>query len=171
MADSRRNRSMFIAALILLLVIPCAAVEGASDVWSQAGLCGGWQPGPDTYHPNKVIVRFSDTITTNAATNSIERLGYSMYRVADFKATATFPSGAKFGIVELPERVSPESAISRLSNAPGILYAERDYICYKDQAHTGAPIVPNDTYFERMWGLHNEDCQVQGPRDVGRSRQ
>ncbi len=158
---------MFIAALILLLVIPCAAVEGASDVWSQAGLCGGWQPGPDTYHPNKVIVRFSDTITTNAATNSIERLGYSMYRVADFKATATFPSGAKFGIVELPERVSPESAISRLSNAPGILYAERDYICYKDQAHTDAPIVPNDTYFERMWGLHNEDCQYKDPEMSG----
>jgi len=132
----------------------------------KAELRGGWQPGPDIYHPSRVIVRFSDVINTNAAVDSIERLGYSVDRIADFKPTAAFPNGVRFGIVELPEEVSSDTAISRLSNAPEILYAERDYIRYKTKS-TWRPHHPQRHSFRQDVGLHNENCQHKDPEMSG----
>ncbi len=145
----------------------CAAAGGVWATGPEFELRGGWQPGPDIYHPSRVIVRFSDAMTTNAAVDSIERLGYSVKCVAHFKSTEAFPNGVRFGIVELPEEVSPDMAVSRLGNAPGILYAERDYIRYKDQVYMDTPIIPNDPEFAKMWGLHNENCQYKDPRMQG----
>jgi len=93
---------------------------------------GGWQPGPLEYHPSRVIVRFADTITANAATDSITRLGYSLRQTADFEPSAIFPSGLRIGIVELPDSARVDDAIIKLNTATGILYAERDYKQYKD---------------------------------------
>ncbi|MDD4336840.1 MAG: S8 family peptidase, partial [Firmicutes bacterium] len=166
MAHSRRNK-FILATLILSVIMACVVVGGAWAVGPKAELRGGWQPGPDIYHPSRVIVRFSDAVTTNAALDSVERLGYSVDRIANFELTAAFPNGVRFGIVELPEEVSPDTAISRLSNAPEILYAERDYIRYKDQVHMETPIIPNDTHFDKMWGLHNENCQYKDPEMSG----
>lgn len=162
MAYSRRNKFILITALVLSLAMVCIA----GGVWAaglQEEFRGGWQPGPDTYHPSRVIVRFSDSVTVNAATDSIQRLGYSVYRVADFKPTAGFPNGVRFGIVELAEGHAPDDAICRLSAVPGIMYAERDYIRYCDSS----PVIPNDTHFEKMWALHNEGCQFKDPKMQG----
>jgi PKD repeat protein len=157
MMSSRRNMLSLIAVLTVLALFAWVSPGQTEAYTIDPEIRGGWQPGPEAYHPSRVIVRFSDSVTTNAATDSIQRLGYSVYRVADFKPTAAFPSGVRFGIVELPEGVGPDTAISRLGNAPEILYAERDYIRYKDQAYMDTPIVPNDPHFARMWGLHNEN--------------
>jgi len=162
------RKSRFLMSLIVLSVMLSASIGAARGQDARAiETMGGWQPGPDIYHPSRVIVRFSDALTTDAATDSIQRLGYSVYRVADFKPTAAFPSGMRLGIVDLPEEVGPDAAISTLSDAPGILYAERDYIRYKDQAQVCTPIIPNDTHFGRLWGLHNENCQYSDPRMGG----
>ena len=90
-----------------------------------------------------------------------------MAEIADFGASANFPHDLRIGIVELPEGASPDTAIDRLGRAPGILYAERDYIRYKDQVYGDAPIIPNDPQFNKMWGLHNDNCQFKDPRMSG----
>lgn len=165
---SSRRRTLSLIAVLTVLVFFAWVVPGQTDAYTiDPEIRGGWQPGPDIYHPSRVIVRFSDAFTTNAATDSIQRLGYSVYRVADFKPTAAFPSGVRFGIVELPEGVSPDAAISRLGNAPEILYAERDYIRYKYQVPMDAPVIPSDPDFAKLWGLNNEDCQFKDPRMPG----
>ncbi|HAI87150.1 MAG TPA: hypothetical protein DCL63_09220, partial [Firmicutes bacterium] len=154
--------------LIVLSVMLCASLGVARGQDAlPIEMMGGWQPGPEAYHPSRIIVRFSDAFTTSNAADSIQRLGYSVYRVADFEPTAAFPSGVRFGIVELPEEVSPDVAIFRLGDAPGILYAERDYIRYKDQVQVDAPIIPNDAHFDKMWGLHNKNCQHIDPHLPG----
>jgi len=164
----RIRKSHFLMGLIVLSVMLCASLGVARGQDAlPIEMKGGWQPGPDTYHPSRVIVRFSDAFTTNNAVDSIQQLGYSVYRVADFEPTAAFPSGVRFGIVELPEEVSPDVAIFRLGDAPGILYAERDYIRYKDQVQVDAPIIPNDAHFDKMWGLHNKNCQHIDPHLPG----
>ena len=94
----------------------------------QTGFIGGWHRGPAAYNPDRVIVRFSDAVTKDAAVSAIQQLGFSVYRTADFKPTPSFPNGLRIGIIELPEGVTPDSAISKLSVSPGILYAEKDYI-------------------------------------------
>ena len=123
---------------------------------------GGWQPGPLEYHPSRVIVRFADTITANAATDSITRLGYSLRQTADFEPSAIFPSGLRIGIVELPDSARVDDAIIKLNTATGILYAERDSKQYKD-----TPVFPNDPHFNKTWGLHNENCQDKDPEMSG----
>ena len=123
---------------------------------------GGWQPGPMEYHPSRVIVRFADTITTSAATDSITRLGYSLRRTADFEPSAIFPGGLRIGIVELPDGARVDDAIIKLDAAPGILYAERD-----SKHYTDTPVFPNDTHFNRTWGLHNQNCQDKDPEMSG----
>ena len=162
---NRRRRIPSLAVALIVLMLLAWITPGQTGAQTiDPDIRGGWQPGPDISDPSRVIVRFADTISTNVATDLIQQLDYSLYRVVDFKPTATFPNGISFGIVELPEEVSPDTAIFRLSNTPEILYVERDYIYYKDQVHTDTPIIPTDPYFDRLWGLHNENCQCKDPR-------
>lgn len=114
MTSSRRKMFSLIAVLTVLALFAWVAPGQTEAYTIDPEIRGGWQPGPDIYHPSRVIVRFSDAVTTNAATDSIQRLGYSVCQVADFKPTAAFPGGVRLGIVELPEDVSPDTAISRL---------------------------------------------------------
>ncbi|MDD4338018.1 MAG: S8 family peptidase, partial [Firmicutes bacterium] len=161
MAKSRRSL-VVVAVLVTFMLMAWTA---PNDTWARGAFpqnLGGWQPGHEVYHQNRVIVRFADVITTEAATESIQRLGYSICHMAEFEATANFPTGVRFGIVELPEGHTPDDAVNRLSAAPGVLYAEKDYIYYRD-----APVIPNDKHFDRMWGLHNDNCQYKDPQMQG----
>ncbi|HPU62227.1 MAG TPA: PKD domain-containing protein [Bacillota bacterium] len=157
----RQNRLILAVILSILVVLTCNAMGKAEA--KQTGFIGGWQRGPDAYNPNRVIVRFSDAVTKDAAVSAIQQLGFSVYRTADFKPTPSFPNGLRIGIIELPEGVTPDSAISKLSVSPGILYAEKDYIYYKVQMPTDTPVFPNDPEFHKMWALHNESCQYIDP--------
>ncbi|MGI6540477.1 MAG: PKD domain-containing protein [Bacillota bacterium] len=167
MAKSHWRKTPWIALLIMSLALALATAVGAAQSTPSGLPRGGWQPGPDIYHPSRVIVRFSDVVSSEHATQSIAALGYSVDRVADFGVSANFPHGLRIGIVELPDGVSPDTAVDRLSKTPGILYAEPDYIRYKDQAYGDAPIFPNDPQFNKMWGLHNQNCQFKDPRMSG----
>ncbi|MDD2202165.1 MAG: hypothetical protein PHQ21_07555, partial [Firmicutes bacterium] len=164
MAKSHWLKTPRIALLIISLTLALAVTAGAATGAPMELLQGGWQPGPDTYHLSRVIVRFSETVSSEAASQSIDALGYSVKEIADFGTSMNFPHGLRIGIVELPEGVSPDAAVDRLGKAPGILYAERDYIRYKDQVYGDAPIIPNDPQFNKMWGLHNDNCQFKDPR-------
>ncbi len=167
MAKSHWLKTQRIALLIISLALSLAVIAGVAQGAPTESLRGGWQRGPDAYHPSRIIVRFSDAVSSEAASQSIAALGYSVAEIADFGASANFPHDLRIGIVELPEGASPDTAIDRLGRAPGILYAERDYIRYKDQVYGDAPIIPNDPQFNKMWGLHNDNCQFKDPRMSG----
>jgi PKD repeat protein len=114
-----------------------------------------------------VVVRLADAVSAEAASDSIGRLGYTLGRVAEFEPSAAFPGGLRIGVINLPLKETPDDAVAKLSRVPAIVYAERDYTRYKDQAVIDAPIVPNDPNFNKMWGLHNQNCQFVDPRMQG----
>jgi len=123
------------------------------DTWAKESL-GGWQPGPEAYHPTRLLVRFADNIVhMEAATNAIERMGCSVRSVAAFGESARFPNGVRIGIIDVLDEMSVDDAMNQLAAVPGIMYVERDPVQYPDQA----PVIPDDTFFERMWALHNEN--------------
>ena len=96
-----RQNKFILAAMLILLVVMTSAAAG-SALAKQAEPRGGWQPDPDAYHPNRIIVRFSHAVTANAAVASIQQLGYSVQTIADFKPNPEFPHGVRIGIVYLP---------------------------------------------------------------------
>ena len=155
-----RQKKLAITALALIVIV-LVAVTG------YAAPRGGWQGGEDYYHPQRVIVRFADVVTPAEAVASMEQLGYSVLNVASFQPTRAFPSGLRLGIIELPEKTSVDQSIVQLQSLPGILYAERDYIRYKYDVPQSIPLFPNDTYFDRMWGLHNEGVTDIDPEMLG----
>lgn len=155
MVSHRQNRFAF-AVILCLFIVAIFTATGNTQV-KQTILSEVPQPGPDTYHPNRVIVRFSDVVSREAAVTSMQRLGCSVSAIAGFRPTVSFPQGVRLGIVELPKGMSADSAISMLSSDPGILYVERDYLRYPDQARIKTQVFPNDVYFDRLWGLHNEN--------------
>jgi len=150
MVSSKRKTVSLIAVLTVFVLFAWAGSGRTGAHTIDPEIRGGWQPGPEAYHPSRVIVRFRDSITTEAATDCIERLGYSLYRVASFKPTASFPNGVRFGIVELPEGANTEDAMLQLDSMPGILYAERDVLQYP-------AAIPNDPRFPELWGLNNHN--------------
>lgn len=152
----RRHWRLFCVMTLLFVVTAVAcSIGGQMSVSAQTyELEGGWQPGPEAYHPGRVLVRFSDSIFAEEATDSIGTMGYSVSNVASFVPTAYFANGVRIGIVEIPEGESVDRAIAELDALPGIEYAQRDYVYYPDYAPDH--ILANDKYFDRMWGLNNE---------------
>ena len=154
MPNGREKALILVFTIAIMMTVACAFLGGVNAQAISAELIGGWQPGPDTYHPSRLIVRFADSVmTTAAATDVVQSLGYSVCKVASFESSARFPSGFRVGIVELPQGESLSTAMATLETAPGVTYVEKDPVCYPDQAS----VMPNDTFFERLWALHNEN--------------
>ena len=163
-----RRRTVWLSSLLVLSAI--VFLVGASSALAQnpaSSPRGGWQSGPDSYHPSRVIVRFADTASAEVASESIGRLGYTLGPVAEFEPSASFPDGLRIGVINLPSKETPDAAVDKLCRVPGVLYAERDYVRYKDQAAIDNPVMPNDSNFSQMWGLHNQNCQYVDPRMGG----
>lgn len=123
----RIRKSHFLMGLIVLSIMLSANIGVARGQDAPPiEMMGGWQPGPEAYHPTRLIIRFADNaMTTAAATDSIQSLGYSLQSTVNFRPSASFPSGLRFGAVEIPEHEDIDSAMARLSGLPGIMYAER----------------------------------------------
>jgi PKD repeat protein len=166
-------RAVALASLVLLLL----AVSGAFSVGAAAqatlaartpiGAAGGWQSESTEYHPSRLIVKFSDATVRGQAAEAVNRLGYSLEREVSFESTSLAPAGLRLGVVNIPDGVSLDAAMARLSAAPGVDYVQRDYKHYKDQVFTDAPVFPTDPMFDRMWGLHNEDVEYVDPEMDG----
>jgi subtilisin family serine protease len=147
---SPRLRATLLVVFLTLLTVGLGS-QGALGFEAKMG--GGWQPGPDEYHPSRLIVEFDTGIRIQAAADSVHKLGYSLESVQSFVPTEKFPGGLSVGIVDIPESETVDRAIARLNGAPGIIRAERDYKKYK----CSEPVFPNDIYFPQMWPLHNHD--------------
>lgn len=163
----RRRTVWLFSLLVLSAIVFLVGATGALAQNPTSSPRGGWQPGPDSYHPSRVIVRFQDTVSAEVASESVGRLGYTLGPVAEFEPSASLPGGLRIGVINLPSKETPDAAVDKLSRIPGIAYAERDYVRYKDQAVMDSPIMPNDSNFSQMWGLHNQNCQYVDPRMGG----
>ena len=99
------------------------------------------------YHPRRLLVRFRPGITHSArqaAHDAAEAKGILReYHVVD-----------GLQLVEVTEDKLP-AALAAYGSHPDVLYAEPDYIVHVDG-------IPNDPYFDQLWGLHNWGQTVNG---------
>jgi len=74
-------------------------------------------------------------------------------------------------LIELPETITVEQALTVFNKADGILYAAPNHIGMV------AATFPNDTRFNELWGMHNtsqtggtEDAYIDAPQARGKER-
>ncbi len=90
------------------------------------------------YSPITLIVKF-DRYTTHEQ-RSLVRSQIAATKLAETRSVR--------GIEILGTRMGVERAVDMLNRLPWVEYAELDYTVHAD-------VIPNDTHFALMWGLHN----------------
>ncbi len=91
------------------------------------------------YVPGEVIVKFKSDTTAYKINTLHKRIG--SLKKKEFK-------GVRIHQMRLPDGVSVEEAVEYYKSDPDVEYAEPNYIVRIDS-------VPDDTYFNNLWGLHN----------------
>jgi len=101
---------------------------------------------PD-YVPGELLVRFSPKENHNQRTKT------EMNALADLICSGSIERSFKFipglCLVKLPQEKTVGDALELFNNREEILYAEPNH---RIRALT---TIPNDTYFNDLWGLHN----------------
>ncbi|MFQ5722422.1 MAG: S8 family serine peptidase, partial [Candidatus Aminicenantales bacterium] len=118
------------------------------------------------YVPNEVLVKFKEDISIDSiheAINSIQgkiitylgkEISLAKWNPEDF-SSSSFRLDPYLFHVKVPASIGTEQAISVLNQLPIVEYAEKNWIAH-------ILIEPNDTYFYKLWGLHNEGREDQG---------
>ncbi len=111
--------------------------------------CGGDVPkknSPSAYKEGEIIVKFKSGIHETQRYSTHDTLGTKLIKKIG-------PEG--FERVKLPEGISVDEAIKIYKENPDVEYAEPNYI-------VKAAVIPNDTRFGELWGLHNTGQTVNG---------
>ena len=99
------------------------------------------------YVPGEALVKYKSFVSASSIKESQAQFGIMTIR--KFKYI-----GVRH--VKLPEDLSVEDAIEIYKSDPNVEYAEPNY--YRYATFT----TPDDTYFERLWGLNNTGQSVNG---------
>ena len=93
------------------------------------------------FAPGELLVKFREEVRQEAAADFQAWFGISTRK--------TFAING-FQLVKLPADIDVEEALELYLEDPDVEYAEPNYIVSANAQ------TPNDTYFERLWGLHND---------------
>jgi subtilisin family serine protease len=104
-------------------------------------------PQTPAYVPGELLVKFRPEVRRQAAAAYKQWFNISTRR--------TFAING-YQQVKLPEGVDIEEALELYLEDPDVENAEPNYIVYTDIG------PPDDTYFGRLWGLHNTGQDVNG---------
>ena len=159
--ESRNDFALSRWALVLAIV-PLAASRPATardhgiptsaepcEVVQRAGLPG---QAPALFDPERILVRFRSG-TSRAARESAHDATKGRRLLKEYHAV----TGLQV-VQVLPGDVP--AALADYQANPNVLYAEPDYFVYA----TG---IPNDPYFDLLWGLHNTGQVVGSPGTAG----
>jgi subtilisin family serine protease len=98
------------------------------------------------YVPDELLVKYRPEVRETAARSYKARFNIAALR--KFKITG-------YQQVKLPKGTSVEDALELFMQDPDVEYAEPNYYLY-------AAVIPDDTHFNRLWGLHNTGQIVNG---------
>jgi subtilisin family serine protease len=135
-----QRKSCWLAAVFCLLASASALAAPEVDRPHRDALYPAFVPG-------ELLVKFRSEVRKQAAADYQEWFDISTRR--------TFAING-YQHVKLPEGVGIEEALELYLEDPDVEHAEPNYIVYADIA------PPNDTHFNRLWGLHNTGQNVDG---------
>jgi subtilisin family serine protease len=136
MLPSARKPAIWIIAFVCLFVSLGWALADRSNQ----------SPRKATYVPGELLVKYRASARRAALEDSQRQRGVSTLR--------TFES-IRVRHLKLPEGMTVEQALKMYRDDPDVAYAEPNYYRY-------ATATPDDTFFSRLWGLHNTGQQIKG---------
>jgi subtilisin family serine protease len=143
-----------------VLVVTLLLISSVCLVWTSARTAdtkrqsggftrlSGSESQPAQYVPGELIVKFRDA----ASAATIE----AAHSAAGGRTIKTFlPGQSRLHHLKLNPGVVVEDAVSQYQQSPAVEYAEPNYL-YQ------VAMIPNDTKFTSLWGLHNTGQTVNG---------
>lgn len=138
--------------MILTLSLFIGNVTSAG-LLSQHASIGRVHAAPTDYVKDKVIVRFKPDARKDGVV--VPDVAAAVHAKVGATVTKEFKEVPGLQLVQLPGGITAPEAVAQYNQNPNILYAEPDYLRYKD-------VIPNDPYFPSLWGLHNTGQKVNG---------
>jgi subtilisin family serine protease len=117
------------------------AHRGMTTLSQQAG-------HPAHYVPGEVLVKFKDEASRSATASLSADMGAKEVRAMSVNATVIHQ-------YKLDGALSVDEAVLKYRRDPAVEYAEPNYLYWLQ-------IIPNDTQFDSLWGLHNIGQTVDG---------
>ncbi len=105
------------------------------------------------YLKDTVLVRFKPEARTNGL--AMTNVAADAHANVGSTVIKEFNGVPGLQLAMLPEGITVADAITKYKQNPHVLYAEPDYLRFKDTA-------PNDPYFYNLWGLRNTGQRVNG---------
>ena len=99
-----------------------------------------------SYAPGELLVKYKSSV--HAAATEFYRTQWDINILRRFKTT-------RAQYLKLPKEMTVKEALEIFKDDPNVEYAEPNY--YRHSSFT-----PDDTYFDRQWGLHNTGQNVNG---------
>ena len=103
---------------------------------------------PAYYIPGEVLVKFKDEASRSAIASLSADMGAKEVRTMSVNATVIHR-------YKLDGTLSVDEAVLKYRRDPAVEYAEPNYLYWLQ-------IIPNDTQFDSLWGLHNIGQTVDG---------
>ncbi len=103
------------------------------------------------YVPGEILIKYRDR-NDATGTNSVNSLNTRLGTVKK-----KFFKKVKIHQVKLPPGMSVEEAVEYYNQDPDVEFAEPNYIVH-------ATITPDDSSFNKLWGLHNRGQRVKGSK-------
>jgi len=117
------------------------------------------------YVDNQILVKFREEAAPQAGPDFIDdrMLPIGKGRVRELAPEMSERRGGPY-LIELDGQVSVEEAVRRAKADPRVEYAEPNYL------YQASAVTPNDTHFDRMWGLFNSGSLGKSGADIGATR-
>lgn len=137
-------RATLVASLALAALVGGAAATAGTESWPTRPL----QPAAlgQSFVPGELIVRFKPGVSRGAQTAVLEGQGVLAQERLLLPGTVR---------VRLPSHSSVAGTAASFERNPGVQFAQPNYV-YRAEA------IPNDTFFNLLWGLNNTGQAVDG---------
>ncbi|HUT71901.1 MAG TPA: S8 family serine peptidase [Desulfatiglandales bacterium] len=134
-----KKPALWLSVAFLVLISPLWAVASAGELKPS-------KPRGPAYVPGELLVKYRPSM--GAAVAGYYRTHWGISNIRTFKST-----GVQH--VKLPEDMTVEEALEVFRTDPDVVYAEPNYYVHATE-------TPDDTFFSRLWALHNTGQFVNG---------
>jgi subtilisin family serine protease len=98
--------------------------------------------------PGRILVKFKSEQDANAAHAAARDVGVNQVRKLRAGAEARTAIAKRWRVMDFAGEENLSRMMDRIARLPGVEWVEPDYI-------VRLSAVPNDTYFNELWGMHN----------------
>lgn len=112
------------------------------------------------YVDDQIVVKFKAGAALDPDSDLIAEEVFGSRGVRNERLTSN-PRSQAIQLIHLNGMISVEDAVRRAKQDPRVEFAEPDYIV------EAMDTVPNDTFFDQMWGLSNTGCLFCDPNQPG----